>query len=757
MANETAESKTSYELLPDEGDPKVGKKVFSLVAAVVADKIKIGLHDRWWRNYQLRKGKHWKGSADVPLAAANLIFTHVQRTANTMTDNNPTFNVVVSGQLDEKQKELMSDLQRTTEYWWTETEQQDVLETSVLDGETYGCAIEKVIFNPDLEYNLGEVETVSVDPFRFGWYPVKMEQARDLQKCDAVFHFYPIPVRKLRAKYPKLAEKIKPDSDLLKDLMDEDRREINGRDAKGGLSLVSLSSAIKQLVNFVSGSESGEQDEETLAVEAWVHDRTQITEEKKGEGGTTIKETRPKYTGEIRYVKVCSGGVVLEDRDNPNVNKNLSDEEAQKTYLYDKFPFVMVNSIKDTSNAWGSSDIEQMESLMMEINKALSQFILEKDRSVRKVLKNPKTSGVDNSELTNYTRVINPISAQESEGIQWLDTPATSIDYEKTVQIFKDLLFLVAGTFDLDQAQVAGREVIAYKAIAALLERAATMSRGKIRAYSRLIRERGRMYLSHVMNFYTEPRWITYKDESGQLSTKQIAGSKMVVPAKLTVVSGSTLPVSLVQRREESVSLFEKGALPVEDLLDALDWPNRNDVIKRLQAGSLGNALENLQNVQVPPPVLEFIKAVAQADPKELQKQVEAGEFPSFMDFVQKAMAGEGGEQAVDPAMQAKFDELQANLKKVQAEAEKIEAEKTLTIEKALTERVEQQVKLAGVDFDMQTLAMERAKLVNDIEDSGNAATDRMMNTAIKAGSMQRNKPGFNEKGMKSNNVEGRQ
>jgi hypothetical protein len=45
------------------------------------------------------------------------------------------------------------------------------------------------------------------------------------------------------------------------------------------------------------------------------------------------------------------------------------------------------------------------------------------------------------------------------------------------------------------------------------------------------------MYLSHVMNFYTEERWITYKDPSGEKAVKSVVGTEMIIPAKLTVVS----------------------------------------------------------------------------------------------------------------------------------------------------------------------------------------------------------------------------
>lgn len=747
----------SYQLIPPEGDPKVGQEVFRILSLIIADKVKMGLHERWFRNYQLRRNQHWKANSPqgVPLVSANLLFTHIQRTVNTMTDNNPTFNVAIVGQMEEGQKDQLMDLQRATEHWWTDQEQQDVLETSCLHGEEYGPAIEKVRFNPDLEYGIGEVEAVTIDPFHFGWYPVKMANARDLQNREAVVHFYPESVRKLKAKYPELAEKIKPDKELLKELHEDDRREIASNTAgkgAGGSTFVSIASAVKELINFMAGTGAEGEDDDTLICEMWVRDRTTISSDEKDEAtGTITKITKPKYTGEIRYILACSGNVVLEDKDNPNINPNLSDEEARKTYLYDKFPFSMVNSVKDTSSAWGASDYEQLEWLNMEMNKSLSQFVLEKDRAARKKIINPRDSGVQNHEFTNYTGIINPSSSTTSQGIRWLETPQSSVDYDKAIALFKDLFFLVSGTFELDQAQVKGREVIAYKAIAALLERAATMMRGKIRAYSRLIRERGRMYLSHVMNFYTEERWITYQ-ENGITQTKPITGTKMILPAKLTVVSGSTMPISRIQQREEAIELFKGGAIDQQELLEKLDWGNRAEVIKRTQAGPMGALLEKLATTGLPEPFMRYIQGIAEADPKKLQQSLESGEFPTFPEFFQQVMAEMQGVSEDNPEQNAEFQERQAKVRQALAAAEKLMAERDLIIEKTATERLMQQVKAAGVAFDEESLKMQRAKIVADIEAKMKADHWEGVKVGLDFVSAQNNRPGYNERGLKSNN-----
>lgn len=750
------------ELFPPEGDPKLAESVFDILDEIIKDKVAIGLHKKWNRGYKLSRGKHWENKQSIPLTKANLVYRHINQTCNQLTDNNPTFNISRSGDPNAQNQEVYDGLQRAASHWWIDQEQQDVLESSVRNGETYGIAIEKVVFNPDLEYGMGEVETVIVDPFHFGFYPTKLKDPRELQKSDAVFHYYPMSVREARRKWPEFAAQIKSDEEIIKELGD-DRRDINAEAGKPRSMMVSLASVAKEILNWKTG-ESGE-GEELVIVEAWVHDYTmeKVQHENVVEAvGEEVIETEiieekfPKYPGNIRYIVACNGKITLEDRPNPNINFDvLTEEQAQMTYLYDKYPFCAVNSVRDTSSAWGQDDVEQLDELNMEFNKALSQLVLEKDRAVRRKYINPKNSGVPNDHFTNFISILNPINEKVGDGIRVLDYPAIPVDVQNAITLFKDLFFLVSATFELDQAQL-GSNQLAYKSIAALIERVATMMRGKIRAYGRLVRERGRMYLSHVQNFYTEDRWITYEDENGIQTSGKINGTQMLVPAKLTVVSGSTLPTSKVQQREEALALYDKQAIDRQELLSSLEWSGRAEVIKRMNSGVIGTAVENLGKIGMPQELMQMFAQILSMDPKEVDKGVKAGEIPPFqaiMESIIQMMQGQEGQQT-DPVQDAEMQERNAKAKQAYAAAEKAIAERDLIVEKTLTERVDQQVKLAGMNYDEEELKMRRAEIVSGIENEARKEHLEGMKAGLNfVASAQKNRPGFNEKGIKSDNV----
>jgi hypothetical protein len=561
------EQNAGHELLPPASEPdKVGRRVFEILEEAVKDKASLGLHEKWVQNYRLGRNRPWKSvaPAGVPLASANFLHAHRQRTVNTLTDNHPTFNVSRVGEAENE--ETYRTMERLARFWWNEQEQQAVFERSVINGETYGAAIEKMVFDPDMEFGLGEVRTVVVDPFHFAVYPVK---CLDVQSAEAVLHFRPMSLREAARRWPEAAGRIQSDVSLLAELHDSRREAARGEPGGRGV-LARFGSVVKALMN-VAG-EARLPEDEVLVCECWARDYSMTPD-------------GPMYPGGVRCATVCNGGrLVLDDRGNPSINPALPFEEAAKTYLFDKFPFTLVNSITDTAGIWGASDFEQLATLQREINKCLSQLTYHKDRCARPKIINPRDSGVHNQAFNNRLGIINPSSMASAQGIRYLDFSNNTKDIEAVLAIYKELFHQVAGSQDLEQAREQGSPVIAYKAIAMLMEQAATMMRGKIRNYSRLVRERGRMFLSHAQNWYSEKRWISFS-EDGRDGSEAVIGARLRVPARLTVVSGSTMPSSKVQRREEALALFELGAIDRRELLEKLDWPGWAELAARMEDG----------------------------------------------------------------------------------------------------------------------------------------------------------------------------
>ena len=714
----------SPNILPARDKPKeVGKAVLGLFLDCMSDRETKGLPAKWNRNYRLGQGVHWERSpqqAGVPLAVANLLHLHRTRTVNTLTANNPTFNVYRVG--PEGDEDVFQTIQRLADFWWAEQEQQPVFEASVINGETYGPAIEKVVFNPELE-GIGEVQTVVVDPWYFGFTPV---DCRDIQAASAVLHFQSMDIREARRRWPNFADKIKADAQILEQVNDT-RTEVATGSAPSSF-MTRFAGAVRQFFSGPGSSMSPENKDKVLVVECWAKDYTQ------GSNGYL-------YPGAIRCVTVCNAGtLVLDDRGNPSINPTMDHVEAAKTWLYDKFPFSMAVSNIDPGSPWGFSDFDQLASLQMEINKCLSQLTYHKDQAARPRIVNPMDSGVPNEAFSNRLGIVNPVSAALGNSIRYLEFPNNTADIQAVMGIYKEFLLQIAATFDLERGDTPGQGVIAYKALAALIEQASTMMSGKIRHYSRLIRDRGRMFLSHVQNWYTEERWISFSDAAGRTTPMSINGQTMRVPARLTVVNGSTMPVSKIQQREEALELYKEGVVDREDLLEKLEYPNAREIAARMAAGPAGLAVQNLVAAGIlPAEAADQAAQVAAMEPKDVAKAVESGDIkPALPATPGQPQGPSPEEQAAAQAQaleaqkgQAEIENTQADTRRKLAEAAKLETETALAGSREQREAADVAQKL---QHDKQVHQLGMVKTMGEIKRNAESHRHQMDMDRAEAG-----------------------
>lgn len=619
-------------IIPPAGHDLVGHWCFNTLAEIIRDKDKKKLPQKWFRNYELYRARHWKSQGAGKLSTVNLIWNYITRTVNLLTDNNPTFDIAA------EDDDLAVKIHKAARYWWNEEEQQDVFEDSVEMAEINGCVIEKVIFSPSLKNGFGEVDTITIDPHNFGFWPLNEKRPK---KWEAALHYYTIPVNQARRMWPSMADYIKADYHWRKDL-GEGRREIFGgstSESKGakeygdwGVDHATFTGNIESIGKIMGDKEN------VLILEFWVKDyslkdvlvqpATEIYEEIVNEFGEVeaivtgyteeVWEKQPKYPGNIRCVTCCNGGdIVLSDRPNPSINPMLPPDLASMTYLFSRFPFSMTSSNKDIVSPWGFSSIEQLEMLNFEVDKCLSQLNIIKDKAVRSPVINPRNAQVPNSAFTNApAQVINPKDHIVAGAIGHMRPPPHHRDIEMILAVYREMFDKIAGIFDMTDPSIAkGR--MAYKTVATIIESMHTMLRGKIRGYGKLLRERGRMWLSHAQNWYTEERVFFVEGPAGTKEAGKWVGKDAIIATQFQVVAGSTMPTSRMQQREEAKELHAQRAIDVRELLERLDWPNRQEVIKRMELGQLAPIIERLQALGVDQQIIAMLQKIANMNESE--------------------------------------------------------------------------------------------------------------------------------------------
>ncbi len=742
------------ELFPAAGDPMVADSVTERANECLQYRQDQGKDKEWNKYHDYRRTKHWKDDPERTLLTANLLATHHQQTVNGLTDNSPTFNAVPSGPIPGDAKESLTLIKQGMTFFWGNQEQQHVFEEMVFNNNLYGAAALVGQFNDQLGFPKGEIEFESLDPFYFSLYPVNVKK---LEKAMAFFTYTSMSIFEARRMWPDAADKIICDSDAFTQIGDE--RENNQVAKKGSAMKTWFNNAIR----LISGSSPSEDSSDMVMVTTvWVYDYSQ---DKNGD---------PNYTGNIRRIRVCSGDVLLDDMDNPAINPAQPLEIKQSQYCYSRFPVSVAPSVTDPDSYWGIPDYERLASLCLELDKTLVQLTQAKDESTRGTLIIPKDSGIDPDDVEDSPQILEPSNYIVAQGLRRLENAQVDPNVLAAMNIYKDFFNEVGGSFtDVMQGQKGGSEVIAAKAIALLLEQQSRMLRGQARNTHKLLREWGRIWKSLAQSFYTEERFITGQ-VGGEDQAIKMAPEQLQIPANVMVVAGSTMPVSDIQRRDETMGLAKGGFVDQKAVLTAFNIPDADDIIKRMQEGPLGEFLNKLKMIGVPDPILQVFHKVGQEDADKVEKALKEGDVPQFMQMVQ-AVLGQY-EAPPDPElMKAENEraETAAKVKELEAKTRETDAKANLAMEKALTEQLGRLVTAKGVEFDdkkltadiknqAEQLKLSRAELIlrargdkegREIE-GFKAVADAHVKTQVKPSD--RNGQGaYQERGMRSNNQEG--
>jgi hypothetical protein len=117
--------------------------------------------------------------------------------------------------------------------------------------------------------------------------------------------------------------------------------------------------------------------------------------------------------------------------------------------------------------------------------------------------------------------------------------------------------------------------------------------------------------------------------ESSEPGKEQVEKAFKVLQMTVEIEAGSSLPQSRLARREEASELFSAGAIDQEALLDSYDWPDREEIMKRMreqaqqqqEAQAQAAQAEAQANMQLEQQKMQADMAKTQANNAQLQKQ----------------------------------------------------------------------------------------------------------------------------------------
>jgi hypothetical protein len=595
---------------PPEGHKDVANWAWNLFEIAREERDRLLLPERWLANYQLYRGDHWKKGAttakeDKQKVTINLFFANVERTKANITARNPVAEVI---DLDGNDKESADTLTARLKKWWMDTNQKGKLGTTVQKMEKYGITIEHPTFNQRKMHP----EITIIDPYSFFPAPGNWEDISDDPPYICIA--YPEFVAAVEKKHSVAG--IEPDdtySVLGEDR--EDKKPVPSTVNRGTVSYSGTTNDIEQLGKPGTGDIK---QAKCLVVEIWLRDETEITikepaldddgnpvfatdEETGEEIPVILKKKQLKYPGGIRVIVLTGTGkkhegdaintpIVLEDMPNPSINLELPREVAQKSYLYDHFPFYIANSYEDTTNIWGFSAAEQVGDLNHKIDEIFSRMAAWINRIMFPPLIIPQNSGITKEMINNKPNlVLMPTNPQAAQMIGFVQIPNLPANFFQILDLFLNFFDRVYQIEDADRG-IGPKGVTAASAIVALQERNAVLIQHKIEMVDYLVEQRGKCAISLFQNFGVTLETINVEEEIRPFLGNNFAGRNF----NYVVESGSTVPKTSLQVAAQAERFYELGAVDRQALLENTGFPGWKKIIERVGEGQLDQALQIL-------------------------------------------------------------------------------------------------------------------------------------------------------------------
>jgi hypothetical protein len=537
----------------------------------------------WIAYYKLFRGQQWsfRRPSWKTSEIINLIWQTIQSQVPLQTDVRPKFTFMAQEPQDIPFADIINKI---CDSEWERNNWMMVVQEVILDGYITGSGISKMDYDPKLMYGLGAPVYTSEEPL----YCYPDPECNDVNdnKSEAFFKAYPVPTDRLKAMYPKRADKIKSDISGTKEV--KDKYELNRSYMTEHMS---TSMQMPEL-SFDSDKGSDYSIPKTMVYECYLKPNDVEEHAEQNEDGSKIYKVQRKYPNG-RYV-VIANGMILSDGPLP-----FEDGEI---------PFHKYVNYVDPRQFWGISEVEQLASPQIILNKILSYTI-----DVLLYTSNPiwivdNSADVDTDNLNNIPGAV--VEKAPNSEVRRENGPPLNPGFmqvlDRVIGWFND----VAGQSDFSRGEAPGG-VTAASAIEQLISASRTRIRQRMRNLDCYLKNAGRQWLFRVLEHYTAPRvyrltnqdgsqyflkfhvdnvetemgpkkqaTIIEQDETGAtLSTQQLILSGEL---DLRVQSGSDLPFEAADKERKALALFDRQIIDAEEVLEQLQYPNREKILQRL-------------------------------------------------------------------------------------------------------------------------------------------------------------------------------
>ena len=553
-------------------------------------------NQQWWRL------RHWSviggetteaQKAGIDVGSAWAVNSLLNKHADIM-DSFPKPNVLPREADDENEAKLLTDILPAI---LEQNDYEEIFRRGAWDFCIDGAAIKGVFWDSSKHDGLGDVSITNVDVHNIFWQP----GIQDIQDSDKVYHVSIEDIDSVRAKWPKIADKIGPqDTGKVIRYIHDDTI-----DTSHCAEVINMYYKIPILDPvYMDGL-----DEDGNPTRIKIHEIPR-----------TVMHLAIFVNDELAW---CS-------ENEPGYERGF--------YDHGKFPFVIARLFPVKDTPWGFGYLDIMKHPQKDIDKLDQAIIKNALMKARKRFWVRKNANIDPDDFADWNQELVEVATGELgdavKGIDVDDVPSGAMNHlaNKIEELTE-----TSGNRDFNQGGVSGG-ITAASAVAALQEAGSKLSRDCNKELYRAERELYYMVIELIRQFYAEPRSFRTMADNGDLRFVQYSNAGIVEHDTLlpdgsvrhvrpvfdiTVSAEKQSPFSRAAQNETAKELYGMGlfdperAIPALVCLDMMDFDGKDKIRQQIQDNAV--MLQQYQSA------MQLISQLAMADPMIGQMAMQAG------------------------------------------------------------------------------------------------------------------------------------
>jgi hypothetical protein len=526
--------------------------------------------ERDWKKWrEMYEGQQWQEKRDRPSwrvsNVINVCYSNVETATAVIMSFIPK---LIANPATPEAVESAEGVTQALRFLWKKLKARKKVRLAVKDSFFYGSGIMKVTWNNDvgelveevsydgtkMSRKEGEMALSRVSPFHFDPDPLSL----DLDTAAYTVEFKDVDLDYIRRRWPDKADRVK--SDVI-----------------GTPALDKVWSSTAPVVDltkdpkYVRGSDDsaksgGYMRSQVKLYEIWVRDIGLLYD---ADDNPDWKALYEKYAN--GQVILMAGSVILMNE------PNIFDDG--------KLPYAKFDNVERPDMFWGKSEIEPIEPLQKELNRRSSQMMESANLTADPKMLIPRSSGLKKESITTKPGEKIPYSGNVPPS--YLTPPSLPAYVPQLLDRTMGHVERVSGNYELlGGSRQPG--MMAASAISTMMEQAEKRPRLMMENLNDALVEMGELMLSRIRQYYDTKRQQAISSEDGSAGVKfiEIWNEKLQGHYTIDIDVGSNLPASATVLFQWASTLFEFGVLGKSPkwLLDAIEWPHRDQIVKEWQA-----------------------------------------------------------------------------------------------------------------------------------------------------------------------------